>query len=74
MRYKYDYSKLRGRIIEKFGTCSAFADALHTSNVQISAKLNGKTDITKDDIESWSELLRIRPEDYGTFYFTKKVE
>ena len=69
----YDYSKLRGRIVEKFGTASAFADALHTHKAQVSAKLNNKVDITKQDIESWSNLLDIDITDYGVFYFTKKL-
>lgn len=69
----YDYSKLRGRVVEKFGTYSAFADALQTHKSQVSAKLNGKIDITKDDIENWSRTLQIDREDYGTFYFTPKV-
>lgn len=69
----YDYSKLRGRIVEKYGTASAFADALGIHKAQVSAKLNNKVDITKTDIENWSNLLGIGLEDYGVFYFAKKV-
>lgn len=73
MSFEYDYSKLRGRIVEKYGTASAFADALHTHKSQLSAKLNNKVEITKKDIDEWSDLLDISTIDYGTFYFTKKV-
>lgn len=69
----YDYSKLRGRIVEKFGTASAFADALHIHKAQLSAKLNNKVDITRADIETWSNLLGICSDDYGAYFFTLKV-
>lgn len=69
----YDYRKLRGRIVEVFGTASAFADALGIHKAQVSAKLNNKVDITKADIEKWSPMLDIDTDDYGAFYFTKKV-
>lgn len=69
----YDYSKLRGRIVEKYGTVSAFADAVHMHKAQISAKLNNKVDVTKRDIEHWSPLLGIELGEYGAFYFVRKV-
>ena len=70
----YNYSKLRGRIVEKYGTASAFADALGIHKTQLSAKLNNKVDITKQDISTWSDLLNISMEDYGTYFFTKEVK
>ena len=69
----YDYSKLRGRIIEKFGSMQAFSDAVGTSNVTVSRKLNDVVGISREDIEAWSEKLEIKPEEYGSFYFTHKV-
>ena len=70
----YDYSKLRGRIVEKYGTASAFADALHTHKAQLSAKLNNKVDITRADIEAWSSLLDIGSDEYGAYFFAQKVQ
>ena len=70
----YDYSKLRGRIVEKYGTITNFADALGKKKSELSAKLNNTRDITKKEISNWSELLDIKKEDYGAFYFTLKVK
>ena len=38
----YDYSKIRGKIKEVFGTQAAFADAMKMSTVSLSEKLNNK--------------------------------
>ncbi len=39
---KFEYLKLRGRIIEKYGTIGAFADEVGISRTQMSKKLQGK--------------------------------
>lgn len=67
----YDYSKLRGRIVEKFGTISAFTKALGSSTVTVSAKLNNKSGFNRGDIEHWSELLEIPSTEIGLYFFTK---
>lgn len=71
----FDYSKLRGRIIEKFGTLRAFADAIGISHVSLSRKLQGKIAISVEDIIFWSnpELLDIAPSEYHEYYFAEKV-
>lgn len=71
----FDYSKLRGRITEKFGKQSAFADAVGISSVALSRKLMGKTTISVDDIRHWSssKLLDIPPSEYHTYFFAEKV-
>lgn len=38
----FDFRKLEGRIIERFGTRAAFADAMGFSPSQLSARLNNK--------------------------------
>ena len=70
----YDYCKLKGRIVEKFGTFSAFAAALGVHKSVISAKLSNERDITKADIYKWSELLEIEKSDIGTYFFTLRVK
>lgn len=67
----FDYSKLRGRIIEKFGSIKAFAKAYGITNVSMSRKLNGRTAISPNDIKkmSASELLDIQPEEYHEYFF-----
>ena len=43
MALDYNYSKLKGKVIEKFGTRDKFASALNISRDSVSLKLNGKT-------------------------------
>ena len=71
----YDYSKLRGRIIEKFGSIRAFARAYGLSYVTMSNKLNGKVGISSDDMVKMSrpELLDIQPAEYHLYFFVMKV-
>jgi len=70
---EFDYSKLRGRIVEKFGTLGAFAQAAGITEVALSRKMNNKMSITRDDMIRWSELLDISLDDYGVFYFVRKL-
>lgn len=65
----YEYRKLKGRIVEKYGTMAAFAEALGLSKQSLSLKMTGKVGLSQEDIEQWSELLDIQQEDYGIFYF-----
>ena len=69
----FDYSKLRGGIVEKCGSIEAFAQAVGISVVSMSKKLNNKTDISREDILRWAEVLDIAKEDYGVYFFTKNV-
>lgn len=66
----YTYRRLRGRIVEKFGTITKFAETLGTQVQAVSRKLNGKVPFTQKDISEWSQLLGIDKEDFGEFYFS----
>lgn len=66
---EFTYAKLRGRIIEKYGTMGNFADAVELSRVSVSKKLNGESQFSKNDIVTWSRLLDISPEEYGCYFF-----
>lgn len=72
----YDYSKLAGRIVEKFGSRKAFAKAYGISLNSVSKKLNGKMGITKADIEKMSQpdLLDIPAEEIHKYFFKVKVQ
>lgn len=72
----FDYSKLKGRIIEKFGSQKAFAKAYGVSENAISGKLTGKMAITKKDIARMSapEFLDIPPSEYHIYFFKNKVQ
>jgi len=66
----YEYAKLRGRIIEKFGTLYAFAEKIGISNVGMSKKLNGKIGFSQQDIEEWAKELEIPKAEYIDYFFT----
>ena len=72
----FDYSKLIGRIIEKFGTRGAFAEAYGISENAMSQKLNGKMAITTDDIKKWClpDFLDIACDEIGIYFFAVKVQ
>jgi len=69
----YDYSKLRGRITEKFGSQEAFAEAVNQTPTTISYKLNNKKPLTRNDIIKWAKVLEIAPEEIGVYFFTEQV-
>ena len=69
----FDYSKLRGRIIEKFGSQSAFVSKYGVSENTFSKKMNNKTRFTSDDIIKISAMLEIPQEKVGLYFFTRKV-
>jgi transcriptional regulator with XRE-family HTH domain len=69
VKLNYEYNKLRGRIIEKYGTQENFAEAVGLSTNSISRKMNGKAGFSQEDIERWSEKLEIKQEEYGKYFF-----
>lgn len=68
-----DYSKLRGRIVEKYGTLKAFFSKLSISSVQASNKITGKAGFSQKDIIEWCVLLDIGMEDIGSYFYATKV-
>lgn len=62
------YSKLRGRIVEKFGSQSAFAAVMEWREALLSAKLNNKSEWTFTEVMKACELLEI-PQGEAHFYF-----
>ena len=71
----FDTSKLRGRIIEKFGSQGAFASAVGRSVSFVSQYLNGKNNVDLDQttIDKWAEALDISFDEIPVYFFTKKV-
>lgn len=68
----FDYSKLRGRIVEKYGTQIAFSKAMGVSERTLSLKLNGKIYFSQDEIVSISRLLDIPRDELQLYFFTRK--
>lgn len=69
----YDTRKLRGRIIEIFGTLQDFAEAIGRTRAYVSNILNGKRYLSQQDIELWAEELEIAPTEIYLYFFTRKV-
>jgi hypothetical protein len=70
---EFDFSKLLGRIIEKFGTRSAFAAAMGLAESALSNRLSNKTHFDADEIYLACQLLDIEPQDISVYFFTLKV-
>lgn len=66
----YKYRKLRGKIVEKYGSQEKFSEVLGISKNSLSLKLNGKTGFSQADIIKWSGLLDIDVSEYGEYFFT----
>jgi transcriptional regulator with XRE-family HTH domain len=65
----YRYARLRGRIIEKYGSYSKFASRVNTSTQTVSAKLNGKSQFYPEDIYNWSEVLGLSLSETSAYFF-----
>lgn len=70
----YDYSKLKGKIREVFGTQEAFANSIGLSAVSVSNKLNNLIDWKQEEMEESVEKLGIPFPEIHVYFFTKKVE
>lgn len=69
----YDYSKLRGRIIEKYGSCGAFAKVFPMSERTLSLKLTCKRSWSQKQIMRACELLDIEQQEMPDYFFKQKV-
>lgn len=63
------YAKLRGRIVEKFGSQAAFAVALGWREALLSAKMNSKSEWTFVEVMTACKLLEIAPSDAHLYFF-----
>lgn len=66
---RYEYRKLRGRIVEKYGSIRKFTEDTGLSLTTVSLKLNCKVGFSQEDVEDWAKLLDITPTEYGTYFF-----
>lgn len=69
MSIKFDYAKLRGRIVEKCGTQAAFAKKVGLSTVAVTKKLRGQVAFRNDEILKMAEVLDISLDDLRDFFF-----
>lgn len=69
----YDYSKLRGRIKEKFGTQDAFADAIGIGRVSLSKRLNNQLEFSQEEMKKAAASLMLPVEEIPAYFFADKV-
>lgn len=69
----FETNKLRGRIIEKFGSQNAFAEATGNSISFISQYLNGHTVLDQRVMSKWIDLLEIPDSEIDQYFFKPKV-
>lgn len=67
-----NYSKLKGRIVEKYGSQKAFAEALGVSRASVCSVLSSKKFLHQKKIVAWCEALEIGIDDVGKYFFCKE--
>lgn len=77
--FRYDYSMLRGRIRELFGSEKNFAIKLRNEDISMStgtfnSRINGYTYFKQPEIETICRLLKIDLRDAKVYFFTSKYE
>lgn len=64
-----NYNKLRGRIVEKYGSATKFSDEVGLTKQTISLKLAGRIGFSQHDIAKWCDLLDISADEIPLFFF-----
>lgn len=70
----FNYNKLKGKIIENFGSFSAFAEEINMSRISLSKKLNNKSEFSQQEISNISSKLSINNKDIENYFFKKDVK
>lgn len=64
---------LKGRIISKFGSISAFAEHLGKERGTINKKILGTNQMSQTDIAEWADALDMNAEDIAEYFFPQIV-
>ena len=74
-KIRFDYRRLRGRIVEKYGTYTAFAAATGLKKSNLSAKLSNSVRITFEEVIDWSspDKLDIPPAEIHAYFLSPEV-
>ncbi len=70
----YDYSKLKGKVREVFGTNEAYAAFLGISEASLYEKYKSESYFNQSQIEKSILRFNEKPEMIPAYFFTKKVE
>lgn len=66
---QFDHSKLLGRIVEKYGSQSAFAMAINWTESKVSSRLSNRTQLDAGEIILWAKALDIPTEEIAVYFF-----
>jgi hypothetical protein len=69
----YDYSKLLGRIKEKYGTRENLVKKITISSTSLNLRLNNKLRFDQQDIKELCRALDIEEEEIPDYFFKEKV-
>lgn len=70
----FNYSALKGRIVQEYGNRYAFAYALGLSERSLSLKINNKVGWRDTEIAKACELLSIPKEEIQLYFFDYEVQ
>ena len=70
----FELSALKGKIVEVFGSQTKFAEAMGWTDAMLSFRMNGHVAWKQEDIAKACELLDIKEEEVGKYFFRKKEE
>ncbi len=70
----FDYSRLMGKIVEKYNTQANFAAAIGLSEHTVSVKLGNKVGWKQGEILEAANLLGIEHSEIPSYFFTLKVQ
>lgn len=68
----YNYNRLRGKIVETFGTLEKFARSMKQTPTTIGRKLQGKSEWSQTEISNACVLLKIPFENIPQYFFCIK--
>lgn len=74
MSIPFNYSKLRGRIVEKCGTQQEFAKTMGMSERTVSLKMQGKIPWKQTDIMKALDVLDLDASDVQDYFFAVEVQ
>lgn len=69
---EFDYSKLKGRMVEKGFTHSALARAAGMSITAMWSRMHNHTEFKQSQIVRIAKILMIAPSDYAQYFFCVK--
>lgn len=70
----FDYSRLRGKIREVFGTQDKYAEALQLSRVSVSQRLNNLLEFSQEEMYRSADLLGFHYSEIPNYFFVTKAQ